>query len=564
MSYGITDRIRFTVIEANSNIIVSNDLIVKEPQVVVNLSAPSRSTFTIPLAEQFYSSSGIDWKTWGYWIIPELEFNGVRKCLGAQIVNKCDIDPQTGDMTVEALGFMGYTKGIPWLADYNPIAVDPAEVIQKVWADAQNYTNANLGVEVLPALTGTQMLPGYSFDGNVLSFDFFAMFIRAADFQDSGDVISSIARDTPLDMIEEVEWNEDRTAVNKRIRLGYPYLGYLQESLTFIVGENVIAAECAEELEIEPVSDIIIRSWLPGKTYSSQLNLETFSEENGYHLADPLKRFRRVMMEEDAHIDSTERAKAWAKRRLTRRNIPNSFQKITVDWSHPNAPAGSFWVGDTVYVEGKNYPWKGDIAGWHRVTSMTFKDDATIGEVGLRVEGAFNYDPIEYNPDYDNQPTADPNKLTNGYFDVSFRGWKQAAGQWIYTKQDGYSAFGCGYVICDDLKEELESHKVSVDPGSQWDISGWTKRRDIIKKANFDTNNDGIYITVKFYKNGALISSSRLAGLANVEGTGPWTKVSGLVTVPVDGTVNEISVVLSASGLDGGYMWWDDVRVLPA
>lgn len=561
--YGITDRIRFSVIEANSNIIVCNDLVVKEPQVTVNLSAPSRSTFKIPMSEQFYSSSGIEWKAWGYWIIPELEINGVRKCLGAQIVNKCDIDPQSGDLTVEALGFMGYPKGIPWLADYNPIAVDPAEVIQKVWADCQNYTNANLGVEVLPASTGTQMLPGYSFDGNVLSFDFFAMFIRSVDFQDSGDVINSIARDTPLDLLEEVEWNQDRTSVNKVLRLGYPYLGFVQQALAFVVGENVISAECADELEIEPVSDIIIRSWLPGKTYSSQLNLETFSEENGYELADPQKRFRRVMMEEDAHIDSVERAKAWAKRRLTRRNIPKSFGKITVDWNHPNAPVGSFWVGDTVYVEGKNYPWKGDIAAWHRVTSMTFKDDATLGEIGLKVDGAFNYDPIEYNPEYDTQPTADPNKLTNGYFDISFRGWKQTAGQWIYTKQDGYTNFGCGYVICDDAEETLESHKISVDPGVQLDISGWTKRRDIIKKSNFDNNTDGIYITVKFYKNGALMSSSRLAALNSVDGTGPWTKVSGIVTVPVDGTVNEISVVLSASGLDGGYMWWDDVRVLP-
>lgn len=564
MPYGITDRIRFTVIEANSNIVVSNDLVVKEPQVVVNLSAPSRSTFKIAATEQFYSSVDVDWKAWGYWIIPELEINGVRKCLGAQIVNKCDIDPQSGDLTVEALGFMGYPKGIPWLADYNPIAVDPAEVIQKVWADCQNYTNANLGVEVLPALTGTQMLPGYGFDGSVLNFDFFAIFIRGIDFQDSGDVINSIARDIPLDMLEEVSWNEDRTALNKVIRLGYPYLGYLQENLAFVLGENIISAECAEELEIEPVSDIIIRSWLPGKTYSSQLNLETFSEENGYELANPMKRFRRVMMEEDAHIDSVERAEAWAKRRLTRRNIPKSFQKIIVDWNHPNAPVGSFWVGDTIYVEGKNYPWKGDIAGWHRVMSMTFKDDATIGEVGLRVEGAFNYDPIEYNPDYNNQPTTDQNKLTNGYFSSTFRGWKQVTGQWIYTTQDGYSEPGCGYVICDDASEKLESHKIAVDQGAQFNVSGWVKRLSIVKKPEFDDEVDGIYITINYYKNGALISSSKLNGLNNVEGTGPWTQVSGVVSVPVDGTVNEISVVLSASGLDGGYMYWDDVKVLPA
>lgn len=560
--YGITDRLRFTILEANTNTILSRDLVVKEPQVTINLSAPSRSTFKVPFSEQLYSANGIEWKTWGHWVVPEIEINGVKRCLGAQIVNKCDIDSQTGDMVIDALGFMGYPKSIPWLTDYNPIAVDPAEVIQKVWADCQNYTNANLGVEVLPALTGTQMLPGYSFENGVLNFDFFALFIRAVDFQDSGDVINSIARDTPLDMLEEVSWNTDRTELSKILRLGYPYVGTLQQALAFVVGENVISAECADELEIEPVSDVIIRSWLPGKTYSSQLNLEQFSEQNGYQLADPLKRFRRVMMEEDAHIDSVERAQAWARRRLTRRNIPKSFQKITVDWNHPNAPVGSFWVGDTVYVEGKNYPWKGDIGEWHRITSMTFKDDATIGEISLKVDGAFNYDPIEYNPDYNDQPKTDQNKLSNGYFDISLRGWTQKTGQWIYTKQDGYKTYGCVYVICDDASETLESHRVSADPSQTFNISGWVKRSGIVKKSTFNNTNDGIYITIKSYKNGAFVSSTRLGGLSIVEGTGPWTQVSGSITVPSNGTVNEISVVLSASGLNGGYMWWDDIRVL--
>lgn len=560
---GITDRIRFTVIEANSNLIISRDLVVKEPMVNINLSAPSRTSFKVPVSEQYYSASGIEWKSWGYWIIPEIEIDGVRRCLGAQMVNKCTIDAQSGDITVEALGFMGYPKGIPWLADYNPIAVDPAEVIAKIWSDCQNYTNANLGVEVLPVSTGTQMLPGYGFDGNVLSFDFFALFIRAIDFQDSGDVINGIARDIPLDMLEEVSWNPEKTSVQKIIRLGYPYLGLLQQNMLFSLGENVITAECAEEMEIEPVSDIIIRSWVPGKTYSSQLNLETFSEENGYSLADPLKRFRRVMMEEDARIDSSERSKAWAKRKLTRRNIPDSFQKVMVDWNHPNAPVGSFWLGDTVFVEAKGYPWKGDISGWHRVVSMTFKDDSVIGEVGLRVEGAFNYDPIDYNPDYDNQPTEDQNKLTNGYFDKFFSGWKKVEGQWIHTTQGGYTSPNCIYVLCDDVKEELESHKIAVDQSAQFDISGWVKRSSTVRKATYNATNDGIYMLVRSYKNGALISTTRLGALQYDEGTGPWTKISGVFTVPSNGTVNEISVVLAASGLDSGIMTWDDIKVLP-
>ena len=550
--FGITDRLRFTIIEANTNNILSRDLVVREPKVMLNLSSPSRCSFKVPQGEQLFSASGIDFKTWGYWIIPEIEINGKQYCLGAQMVSKADVDQKSGDMVVEGLGFMGYPKGIPWLADYNPIAVDPAEVIQKIWADCQNYTNANLGVQVLPASTGTQMLPGYSFDGNTLNFDFFAMFVRKVDFQDSGDMITGLARDIPLDMLEEVSWDTNRTTLTKTLRIGYPYLGTVQEALTFVVGENVIVAECAEELEIEPVSDIIVRSWRPGATYSSQLTN-----------VDPT-RFRRVIMEEDAHIDSVERAAAWAKRRLTRRNIPKSFSKITIDLNHPNAPVGSFWVGDTVWVEAKNYPWKGDISGWHRITGITFNDDQTMAEIDLKVEGAFNYDPIEYNPDYATEPTEDLNKLANGYFNETMTGWTRNQGQWIYTKQDGYTSPGCVYVYCDDGSELLESHRVAIDLGQTVNISAWVKRQTVAFTAGTNYNVHGIYISVKTYLNGGIVSSTRLNGLAVPDGTGPWTKISGTYTAPSNGTVNEISVVLSGSNMTSGIMWWDDVRIDPA
>lgn len=612
----ITDRLRFTIIQVNTNTIVSRDLVVKEPEVMINLSSPSRCMFKIPQGEQYNSSFGIDWKTWGYWIVPEIEIDGVRKCLGAQIVSKCDVDYQSGDMVIEGLGFMGYPKGIPWLADYNPIAVDPAEVIQKIWADAQNYTNANLGVQVLPALVGAQMLPGYSFDGSVFSFDFYALFVRQVDFNDSGDFITSLCRDLPMDMLEEVSWNAGRTSLTKTIRLGYPQLGLDQQFLSFVLGENVITAECAEELEVEPVSDVIIRSYMPGRTKTYQLNLQTenttianaaneakqtaiddwlalypgdiegsvnagnlaFAELNyGNPLADPMARVRRVIMEEDANIDSTERAAAWARRKLTRRNIPKSFSKITIDVSHPNAPLGSFWVGDTIYVKAKNYPWRGDIEGPHRVTSITFKNDAPTADIGLKVEGAFNYDSIYYDPNFINQPTTDTNKLANGYFDDELAGWTKNSGAWIRTSNDGYTSPNCVYVLLNKnldppfgnglgIYKALESHKVSINPGQTLNFSAWVKTESVTTDTGIDTNIDGIYITYKRYKNGGIVGTNtgvRLAGRATVAGTNTWTKLQGTYTAPLDMSVNEVSIVLSASKCTDGKMYWDDVRIEP-
>ena len=571
MSYGITDRLRFTIIKVNTNEIIVRDLVVLEPEVIVNLSSPSRCSFKIPQSEQYESSNGINWKSWGYWIVPEIEINGVRKCLGAQLVNKVTIDSKAGMLMVEGIGFMGYPKGIPWLEDYNPIAPDVGEVVQQIWQHIQNFQNANLNVNVLPALLDVVMTPGYSFENGVLNFDFTAMWVRQTDFQDCGDVITTLARDIPFDMLEEVTWNSSRGALNKILRLGYPSLGSVQSNLSFVYGENVITAELKEETDIEPVSDVIIRGWRPGKVYSEQLNIETVNAElvaagKPQIIADPLERVRRVIMEEDANIDSTERAQAWAKRRLTRRNIPHSFSKITIDPNHPNAPLDSFWLADTISVKAKDYPWIGDISYNHRITSITFKDNEPTVELGLMVEGAFNYDPIEYTPYSPTNPTVDTNLLSNGYFTSNTAGWRIISGEWIRFSTEGYSNAGCMRVLTNDAAGEFyESHKISVNPGGQYKLSAWVKRESVTKRSDFNASaGDGIYIGMKHYKNGGVVGNTifKLDSLPYPEGTGAWTKLESLITVPSGDTVNEISILLCAKGFSGGNTWWDDVRVV--
>lgn len=546
----ITDRLRFTVIEVNTNEILTRDLVVKEPEVIVNLTAPSHVGFKIDQGQQQSSAYGIDWKSWGQWIIPELETDQFgRICLGAQIVTEkgARVDPETGDLIVDAVGFMGYPKEIPWLENFNPIAVDPAEVIQRIWAHIQNFTNANLGVQVLPSSTGTQMLPGYGFDGSILSFDFFAMFIRAIDFVDCGDQIISLARDLPLDLFEEVSWNEDRTEVNKVLRIAYPLGGLKQEHLAFRLGENVINAEAAEDADIEPVSDIIIRGWLPGKVYTSQLTN-----------ADPT-RLRRVELEEDASITSTERAAAWAKRKLTRRNIPKSFSKITIDPNHPHAPFGSFWVGDSIFVEAPNYPWKGDIREWHRIISIKVSDQEPLIELGLKCEGAFNYDPIEYDPDWEEQPTEDPNLLHNGYFTNNLAGWHSIKGQWFRVAQEGYTAPGCVRIDCDDNGEEFRSEKVGVTEGLTYGLQAAVRWQEIT------VSGDPAYsfaIAVNTYFDGGLVGTPTIIDSIDVDGVGPYTVLSGDFVIPAG--INEISLSLVVNdNVNGGIAFWDDARILP-
>lgn len=545
----IIDRMRFTVIEVNTNTILATDLVVKEPILTLNLSSPAKLGFSIDQGQQYASAFGIEWKNWGQWIIPEIETDQFGKIvLGALLVSDNKIDPQSGDLQLDCIGFLGYPKGIPWLENFNPIAVDPSEVIQRIFAHVQSFPNANLGIDVLPTSTGTQMLPGYGFDGSILSFDFFAIFIRAVDFIDCGDYLFSLARDLPLDLFEKVSWNSDRTEVTKTVQIAYPLGGLQQDNLAFRLGENVINVERAEEMDIEPVSDIIIRSWVPGKVYSSQLsNADT-------------TRARRVAMEEDANINSTERSAAWAHRKLTRRNIPKYFSKITIDPNHPNAPFGSWGLGDSILVEAQNFPWTGDISEWHRITSITIKQDEPLIELGLKVEGAFNYDPIEYDPDYDANPTVDSNLLSNGYFTRSLAGWYKKKGSWIRVGTAGYTSDGCVRIDCDDDGEELQSEKVFVLHGETFDIQAAVRFQDITVSG---TPPWTLAIQLRAYKDGGQVGLTETLDSYFHTGTGGYQLLTATWAVPLT-DINEISISLVVNdNVTGGIAFWNNVRIVP-
>jgi len=382
------DRFRFVIEDVHGNIL-ARDVVAQEVKLSRVLSSPGEINCKIHPKEpsiQHPSGSGpIRLKPWGHWI-HALKYNqfGEEIIFASGIVEASEVDPESGILDLRAKTFSNYPKGIPWLQNWNPIAVDPFEIVDRIWKHIQSYSNAALGVSVYPASSGTQMLPGWSFNNEQYIRDFFAIFIRAADKTDCGEYLEKLCRDIPFDYIEESGWNSDRTAIKKGIRLGYPKGGVRQEGLVFRRGENIKSAKQKLESEIEWVSDIIIDGFFPGKTYSAQIS--------NY---DP-DRFRRVVNELDVRIDSNERAAAWAKRKLTRRQFPYQYDTIIVDPYHPNAPFGTFDVGDEILIQGK-MPWlEQDIKQWHRIIAISYGDEKGDLELKVMAEGAFNYDPIMY------------------------------------------------------------------------------------------------------------------------------------------------------------------------
>lgn len=374
-------RFRFIVEQAVTGQILSRDLQVQKPKVLRALSGPAKIEFDVDYRD--LSALGISFNPWGFWIHAEKEIYGERKIWASCIVQPGEVDKKSGVLHLQAEGYSGYPMGMPWLENWNPLVVDPFEVVIKIWHHLQSYANGKIGVTVYPAASGLEMLPGYAFDGNILNLNFWAEYIRAEDKNDCGKFIDSLAQNIPFDYVEQSNWNTARTAIQKNIFLGYPKAGVQQDYLSFILNENVIEALPHVEAQIDWASDVIIDGWFPGSEYSA-----TFT--------NPLpNRFRRVLSEDDARINSNEIAAAWADRKLTKRQTPAYWTDISVIMGHPNAPFGTYDVGDEIWVTGY-MPWVGDVHQLHKILAIQVNEEEGTAELTLMASGAFNYAPVFY------------------------------------------------------------------------------------------------------------------------------------------------------------------------
>lgn len=378
---GNEGRFHFIVQEAVTGEILTRDLVVQKPKLLRAVSGASNIQFDVNAKD--YSTAGILFKPWGHWIHAEKVILGERKIWASALVVPSQIDKKSGVMHLESQGFSGYTKKTPMLFNWNPLACDAFEPVHRIWADLQSRPQGNLGVEVYPAVSGIEMLPGYAFDGELANLNFFAQFVRAEDRADSADWIDKLARDIPFDYVEQSGWNEDRTDIWKKLYLGYPKAGVQQDHLSFVLGENVIEASPHIETEIDWASDVLVTGWFPGQEHSVQLTN-----------SDPF-RYRRVVMDDDVRINSDERAAAWARRKLTRRQTPSYWESIIVDPGHSNAPFGTYDVGDRIWVSGR-MPWVGDVRQLHKIIAIAFEEESQTLQLSLRAEGAFDYDPIYF------------------------------------------------------------------------------------------------------------------------------------------------------------------------
>lgn len=563
----ITDQLRITVIECNTNIVLARDVVAKQISPMKRLSGPSYLSMTIPFQESTLSAIGIEWKTWGQWVICEIEIDGARQIYSAGVITQKKIDPNTGDINIEAQGVTYYPTGIPWLQDYNDIAASPVTVIQKIWAHLQSYGNAGLNVIVNAddSLKQLEMLPGYSYTNSHLNFNFYAVFIRAVDLQDCGKYIDALARDIPFDFYERPVWNSDHTKVINNIDLVHTYpdpndqntiIGLtVQKHLAFRLGENIISAELADDIDNKFVTDVIVRGWTPGKMISAELNVDN---AQGVSMPNDPAYLRRTAMEEDINIQSNERAAAWAKRKLTRRYIPNYFSKITIDPNHSNAPYGRFDVGDQIFVQA-SYPWVGQIEEWHRITSVKYDQDKGQMELELMVSGAFNYDPIDYQ--LDAGTSLPPTTLVpNGYFQSGMDNWTKVKGQWFRSTTVNYrpndEKINSVRIDCDDAGESLVSSVFPIVAGKRYAMECRVCWQNIDASPQ-----DGFQLNIIPMQGAVAMQKRNVQQILKPQGTQGWQQISNNNVVIPAGATGIAMELKVTSGVKGEPTYPEDVPV---
>lgn len=183
---------------------------------------------------------------------------------------------------------------------------------------------------------------------------------RLAEYEtfDLGKVFDDMAVMGGYDYREDHYWVGDK--IQHDLRFGRP-LGKRRDDLRFMLGENVVVPPKIEFDGEGYASEVIMLGAGEGAKMVRSRATRTDS------------RLRRVAVVQDKTLNTKTKVQAAAKRELSYRLGTEDVTEILVT-QHPNAPIGSFEVGDEIYVQ-VGYGWSEDTALWCRVLAVTLSPD---------------------------------------------------------------------------------------------------------------------------------------------------------------------------------------------
>lgn len=281
--------------------------------------------------------------------------------LGGGIVS--DIDDDGQHLTVTCVGFTGYLQKLPWLAPTEDLVqVDPLDVVRKIWAHVQAQPGGDLHVTVDPATSPIRIgdkerqVDFTTSTGEAVSFDAGPFRLNAIDAQDLQKVIDDLAADTPFDYREHTYWDGEK--IRHRLELGHPQLGAVRPDLRFVIGENVAVLPHLSGDAAAYASEVLVIGAGEGR-----------AAVTAHVPSTTVTRLRRVAIIADKTLRSMAAATNRARAELATRDPRGALSELVVV-DHPNAPVGSYDVGDTIHVTGPLYN-GGTIDHWARITEIS-------------------------------------------------------------------------------------------------------------------------------------------------------------------------------------------------
>lgn len=412
----IYDSWRFIAQRATTKEFLDMDVPIQWQEITWELNGPGalRGTISPDLGTMRAADGRLLLEEWGTFIYAEAD-GEIR--WGGIVINS-EFDGE--NWNIECAGFTTYPHGAPYTSTYSATGVDPAQAFAHIWSHLQSFPDGDLGVVVTGARTGLRVgLPSGPTLQSLVSPELWDYLVnkrkwrvytessygtmalppdydgdlppRAQDVDnpydpyellwweapDCGDELNSLAAAAPFDYVERHAWqNSKDKLIRHEVQVKYPRAGRRREDLAFIQGENVIA-------QIVPS--------ISGDDFSNEvLGLGAGEGPEALRRSTAVSdgRLRRPVVYAAKDVDDADRLDAEIAAQLRARQQPLTITEITVR-NHPNAPIGSWAVGDDICVSAE-LPWVGEVNLWCRIIGWTLLSPTTA-TLTLERSDAFSY-----------------------------------------------------------------------------------------------------------------------------------------------------------------------------
>ena len=178
-----------------------------------------------------------------------------------------------------------------------------------------------------------------------------------------GEEVDDLAKTAPFDWTERHYWSPDHEEIVHEFEMAYPRLGRRRDDLSFVQGDNVSQVVTIES-NGDDFANVVIG--LGAGEGRSMVRRETGVRDG---------RLRREHILADKAVTDPTRLDALIAEELNARRAALRVESVTVE-DHPNAPIGSWEIGDDVLVSA-DLPWVGEVEVWCRIVGWTLTSDTT-------------------------------------------------------------------------------------------------------------------------------------------------------------------------------------------